>query len=144
MRLEATGNLKLFIETLDALDYPHPWPDEFMAASIKAFVMTEDGEIKGAAFYHWGPVPGHIYCHMALTPGVIVTRRLVGDFHKIPELMGGFQLRFAVEAVSDDIIEFAKRFGWKADGDDAWFIELNPCFWTQYAKHSEAERKEAA
>ncbi len=144
MRLEATGNLKLFIETLDLLDYPHPWPDEFLAASITAFAKTDEGNIVGAAFYHWGPVFGHIYCHLATLPGTIITRNVIGDFHKIPELMGGTELRVALQAVPDDIIEFAKRSGWKKSfSDDVWSIPLNPCPWTQYGR-APGERKEAA
>ena len=144
MRLEATGNLELFLKTLDALGYPHPWPMEFMSACIKAFVKDANGELQGAAFYHWGPIPGHIYCHLIMRQSAIITRNAIGDFHKIPELMGGTELRVDLQAVPASMIEFARRGGWQKDKDGAsWFIELNPCPWTHYTATAH-EGKEAA
>jgi hypothetical protein len=131
MRLEGTADTALFLATMDTLGFPHDWPPEFINASIKAFVMDGAADICGAVWYHWGPVPGHVYGHFCLDPRLRITRNIIGDFHKFPELMGGMELRVALEGCTDDIKKMAVIAGWQRDGD-YMFEPLNPCRWTKY------------
>lgn len=144
MRFELTGDLPLFIETLNALAYPHPWPSEFMAACIKAFIRDNDDHLAGAAFFHHGPVPGHIYGHLAIAPGKIIDRNGIGDFHKVAELMGGTQLRLATQEAPPEVITMTERLGWvPVDDGAAYAIGLNPCIWTGYQVGRQQKRRAA-
>lgn len=139
MRLVACENSRDFLDWLTAIEYPEAlerWGLGLLDGCYKYWVdaQADDGVIHGAVWYHWWEEQT-LAVHLCASPRLIITANLIGDFYKIPELLGAKYLRAIIE--SEAIEEFARRAGWGTKPGETIYTASLPSRWARYNARSE-------
>lgn len=140
MRLVAEDDAPRFLQWLVDHDYPEVhrrWGIGLLAGCYKYYAITvgvQDEEPRqGVVWYHWQGVDAMVV-HLAATPGLVITRNLIGDFYKVPELLGAKYLIAHVD--SPEVEEFARRAGWGVKPGETSYTTSLPSPWARYDKRS--------
>ncbi len=136
MRLVAANSSKEFIEWLRERGYPDldkTWGVGLLDACFKYWVYSEnpkDNLVYGVVWYHWGEAENTLVVHVCAIPGLnIFDRQLMGDFYKVPELLGARRLIAHVNMPG--IGALAKFAGWTPNEHGSYSIDL-PSPWARY------------
>lgn len=135
MRLVACNNSVDFYDWLKFKGYPDleaTWGIGLLDACFKYWVKDERPlhGTWGAVWYHWGEAEDALVVHICATPGLnIFDRQLMGDFYKVPELLGA---RYLIAHMNmPGIGALAKFAGWTPNEHGSYIIDL-PSPWARY------------